>query len=404
MDLYLQLGWGMMEHTRHLFERWGGGTAILSPRDLEPEQLERLAAQVRTRDGNVLIDPQFYLPHEQHHRLSSHRFWPDDYRSSDFWKGKGHVALVEDIIALNQRLKTAAVILPSVFAPQLTDEWINRTTTTLDALKMIGGSEGEAYVTLPLGCELIRDRNQVHDLLNATDEWSAEGMYVIPEHPPNEYIVGNPTWLANVLDLIAGLRLRDFEVVLGYANQQMLITAVAAPTALASGTFQNVRSFPPDKFEVSEREPRQRSTWYYVPQALSEFQVTFLDVAYDEGILSDMKADGNCGDEYSAILFEGPRPSAVGFNERSAFRHFLDCLSKQVSSAVQNTFDDTVAHIENMLDSAHNLVDRLNVVGVFGSSRQLGETEYNASRSAVRRVVRNRGPILRRKWGGIGGV
>ncbi len=39
MNLYLQLGHGMMEHCRHLISRWGGGTVILSPRDLSPDQL-----------------------------------------------------------------------------------------------------------------------------------------------------------------------------------------------------------------------------------------------------------------------------------------------------------------------------------------------------------------------------
>jgi hypothetical protein len=34
MELYLQFGYGMMEHTRRLVDEWDGGTVILSPRDL----------------------------------------------------------------------------------------------------------------------------------------------------------------------------------------------------------------------------------------------------------------------------------------------------------------------------------------------------------------------------------
>jgi hypothetical protein len=46
MELHLQFGYGMMEHCRALISSWNGGTAILSPRDLNDEQLERLAATI----------------------------------------------------------------------------------------------------------------------------------------------------------------------------------------------------------------------------------------------------------------------------------------------------------------------------------------------------------------------
>ena len=61
MELHLQFGWGMMEHCRHLLTHWGGGTAILSPRDLSPTQLSRLAVDLqRIPNVSTLIDPQFY--------------------------------------------------------------------------------------------------------------------------------------------------------------------------------------------------------------------------------------------------------------------------------------------------------------------------------------------------------
>jgi hypothetical protein len=39
MELFLQFGFGMMEHCRVLVDEWGGGTVILSPRDLNETQL-----------------------------------------------------------------------------------------------------------------------------------------------------------------------------------------------------------------------------------------------------------------------------------------------------------------------------------------------------------------------------
>ena len=66
------------------------------------------------------------------------------------------------------------------------------------------------------------------------------------------------------------------EVILGYCTHQMLVAGAAKVSAIASGTWMNVRSFPPEKFKaVYEEEIRQRATWYYCPQALSDIRSPF---------------------------------------------------------------------------------------------------------------------------------
>ena len=67
MELFLQFGYGMMEHCRQLISAWGGGTAVLSSRDLNGDQLPRLASDITgISNGQVLLDPQFYVPHADH--------------------------------------------------------------------------------------------------------------------------------------------------------------------------------------------------------------------------------------------------------------------------------------------------------------------------------------------------
>ncbi len=50
MELYLQFGYGMMQHCRHLISNWGGGTVVLSPRDMNDRQLRTLSSETE-RDG-----------------------------------------------------------------------------------------------------------------------------------------------------------------------------------------------------------------------------------------------------------------------------------------------------------------------------------------------------------------
>ena len=86
MELFLQFGHGMMEHSKHLIGKWGGGTVILSPRDLELPQMIKLSGELQKISGNVMLDPQFYLPHADHERLTAHSFWPQDYSTAGFDK------------------------------------------------------------------------------------------------------------------------------------------------------------------------------------------------------------------------------------------------------------------------------------------------------------------------------
>ncbi len=67
----------------------------------------------------------------------------------------------------------------------------------------------------------------------------------------------------------------------------MLIASVAKVDAIASGTWMNLRSFPPAKFRASyDDEIKQRAIWYYCPQALSEYKLFYLDIAKKLGKLT----------------------------------------------------------------------------------------------------------------------
>jgi DNA-binding GntR family transcriptional regulator len=59
MELHLQFGYGMMDLSKTLVRKHGGGTVILSPRDLAPESLENFSTALRKAGGAPLLDPQF---------------------------------------------------------------------------------------------------------------------------------------------------------------------------------------------------------------------------------------------------------------------------------------------------------------------------------------------------------
>src|ERR1035441_5985411 len=276
MELVLQFGYGMMEHCRTLLNQWQGGTVILSPRDLTDEQLGRFSASIRDiQDARLLLDPQFYLPHADHERLCSHAYWPAEYQTGTFWQGPPLRTLLERLRDLNRRLETSSFLLPGMLAAQVDEDWLGIQQSTLEEAAALNTGQ-RLTMTIALSADASRDPNQIANLLERAERWMADAFYVVVEHPNGQYLVDDPNWLANVVDLAAGLRLLHRPVILGYCNHQMLIAAVAKTTAIASGTWMNVRSFPPAKFVTEyEEEMRQRATWYYCPQALSEYKIPF---------------------------------------------------------------------------------------------------------------------------------
>jgi len=285
MEMFLQFGYGMMEHCRHLIGSWGGGSVILSPRDLSDEQLTRLAEGTRDAGGSVLVDPQFYLPNADHERLVSHDYWPSDYESDVFFTGPGARELLERLGELNQRLGTDRLVLPGLLCTQVDDIWLSRHEEFVRTARAMN-LDNRAWSTLALSSDVIRSRDQISELIESCSRWNAATFYLVCEHPNGDYLVSDPIWLAHVLDLIAGLRLAGSEVVVGYCNHQMLAADLAGANAICSGTWMNVRCFPPDKFRSSyEEEIRRRTTWFYCPQALSEYKLPFMDMAFEAGIL-----------------------------------------------------------------------------------------------------------------------
>lgn len=401
MELHLQFGFGMMEHCRHLLTEWGGGTVVLSPRDLNDRQLRGLAAEVaEIEGGKTLLDPQFYVPHADHARLRSHDFWPVDFASGSFFNGPEMEGLVGKIIELNRGLGTEAIILPGMLANPIDDHWLAHHRSFLSTARDLN-SGTPLYSTLALGAEVVRNREQITTLLEAVMRWGADGYYIVCEHPNGDYLVQDAIWLAHILDLTAGLRLAGAKVILGYCSHQMLVAQVAGASAICSGTWMNVRSFPPDKFSKDfEEEVRRRATWYYCPQGLSEYKLPFLDVAYEQGLLDSMRVAPELDGGYADQLFSGVQPSSVRFSEQAAFRHYLHALRSQAQALDAGGYDEARQVQEQALNNAEELLGTLGANGVRGANRDFTDS-LDVNRAALAMLDRQRGPVLRRRWASL---
>jgi len=182
----------------------------------------------------------------------------------------------------------------------------------------------------------------------------------------------------------------------------MLVAYVAGANAICSGTWMNVRSFAPDKFSKDyEEEIRRRATWYYCPDALSEYKLPFLDVAYEQDVLDSMKPASQLDGGYVDQLFSGVQPSSVGFSEQAAFRHYLHALRGQVQALEAGSYDEARKGHERALTDAEDLLGTLGANGVLGANRDFTDS-LDVNRAALAVLDKQRGPLLRRRWTTLG--
>jgi len=397
MELYLQFGFGMMEHCRHLVSSWKGGTVILSPRDLTGEQIQRLGPQIVNCGGRTLVDPQLYDPRATHHRLIQHDYWPADYDTSMFAGGPALVTILERLRALNDVARADRFIVPGLYGDRVDDRWlaiqdsiIRQTASSVQ--------DRPRLATVCLSSEALRFEDQVEIVVNAAEGWDVQGVYVVPEHPGAQYLVDDPMWLANLLVLCSGIAIQGKAVVVGYASHQMLCLASAKAEAIASGTWLNVRSFTPTKFQdVEEQEISRRAKWYYCPQALSEYKIPFLDMAFRARILRAMRTDDSLGSNYAEVLFSGAQPTSTDYSEQMSHRHYLQCLRQQCSAVTRGSYSDTVAAHSGLLDAAESLINTLHRRGVRGQDRDF-QNFLDVNRSALTALESARGFVLSRSW------
>lgn len=405
MELALQFGYGMMAHSRTLLDDWGGGAVVLSPRDLGSDQLQRLSADVRRLGGAPLLDPQFYLPHADHERLRSHSYWPGEFEPDHRLLPKEWAQLLANLTDLNTSLGCSQYVLPGILAdtPDHLDIWLDQHETLMTEAQREGILDRwSCLVTIALGADVGLRADSCQRVIEWLERWDVPGVYLVLEHPGGQYLSDNPSWLGNALDLVGGFALQGKRVTVGYGNQQLLLTACAGAAALASGTWLNVRSFPPEKFrQAYDEEMRQRKTWYYAPQTLSEYGVPYLDMAARQGMLDLMRPVPAQQNRFSAALFAAPQPSTGTFTQGDAFLHYLWSLREQAAALTLPSFDDTLAAARGLLDIAEERVAALAQREIRAQTREFGGDAVLACRSALVSLEAGLGPRLRRHWDSI---
>jgi len=393
MDLYLQFGHGMMGYCKELIGNWKEGTVILSPRDLTEDQTKKFSKDIISINGQTLFDPQYYNPRADHHRLTGWSHWLNDYDTMQISDKTYIEDRLNKIKNINDYCSTSAYIIPSMLCEAVDRHWIGLQNSFIDVASKVF-TDKDRYSTLALSFDVLTDEKSIEHIIDISQKWDVEGYYIVPE---GKYLEDDSYWLLNLAQLVAGLKLQNRKVIVGYSNHQMLSLACANIDAIASGSFLNVRSFSTGKFNNPDADATsRRATWYYCPQAMSEYSIRALDRAFDSGVLDKMKPFGKTN-KYVDVLFSGATPSSVSFGDTLAFKHYLTTLKKQCLLAKKDTFDNTVEYHETLIDNVYEFIRKLEKEGVRERNRNFKDI-IDLYQDAIFKLKKERGALLRRAW------
>lgn len=389
MEFLLQMGHGMQTLCESLIDHWGGGRVIVSPTNMAPGSVINFSKKILKKGGGLLFDPQMYFPEKYHKKLSKYSYWNSDLQ-------KNYQSILQELIRFNNDLKTDCFILPSYTIDSVSDEWLNFQRNIVEFSRE--QTELELYLTISLGKQILKDERQIERIISLISKLKTN-VYLVAEHPEESYLVEEPLWILNILNLITAIKRQNLKVYVGYASHQMLFLASANCDAIASGNFLNVRRFQRDKFETTdEKTPSRRSLWYYSPNTLSEFKIPYLDMAYQVKKLPLLEPPSIMKSSHSAMLFRGELPSSTGYKEADSFFHYLNCLKYQTEMMKKSSYRETFETQMLLLNSAEIQLKNLKEAGISGQAREYDIGIIEVTKSALQGHKKTYELYLNNKW------
>ena len=396
MKPYILMGHGMIKMTEELLKDWNGGNVILNPRVLTKEQLINSSENFKKYGANILFDPHCYVPRSDKPILNSQEYWfKDNYTTNAYTDSEKIKNNIKILKKYNDEMHTDAYIFPSTICSKADDIWFEIQNNWINACNEIM-CDKKRYATLCISSKILQDEIQLEKIISEVEKWDVDGFYIIPEHPKGEYLVEEPLWLINLLNLCAILKLREKEIIVSYATHQLYILSVANIDGLATGNYMNVREFDSSNMFNSD-EAKRKSVWYYCPNSLSEYKKPFLDIAFHNKQLSLLKPNNLEEQKYSSILFEGAQPSNTEFNDKLSFKHYISCFKYQVENLKRHNYEETYAMQEMILNKAEQYANKLRENGIRGQRRDFYEI-IDVNRAALTVFNSQMGFNMKMEW------
>lgn len=330
MEFYLQQGYGMNGINEEFSKEFKGIGIILSPRALKKSSaitiLEEHARKLKRKSATIMFDPQFYVPNTHLHKILKFPYFDlGNFDTCEFNKSNAENFCKSSIEYQIDKINVDKIIIPGRYSNSLSTDWYDTHEKFIEVSQNVE-LEKEKYLTLALGPDVVKNKNEFDKLINKCVNYPIDGYYIVLKFPDGKFLVDDEDYLYSILDGLLSLSISGKKIIMGYCNQQSIIYSTVGVETIASGNYRNVRSFDPTIFdETDEEDFGRRSTWYFDGYSFGEYKSQQLSLAYRRGLKGEFGP--KC--KYCNELLNSNNPANIIWKEGESFKHFLFELRNQ---------------------------------------------------------------------------
>jgi len=318
---------------------------IVSPRYHDPSEIGRYVAELRNQgpDAYIVVDPEFHLgvvKGDKVGKLAGYAHYHDNLDWSSFTATRV-AQYVDEVLTLQQGLSVSRVLSPGIAIRALTD-WHSSASLSLfdQSINQLGRSDARKrlLLTLVLGDEIFRNRDDADGLLNALTILDCRGFYINVDRQNTSDTLwcgnGQDVTFGNFLYLVHALSMNGFEVICGYTDFTGVLILGAGATGVASGWFKKQRLFDSGRFAPAPPGGRTPKGYYASLPIMNWIALSpDIDILARAGVLDKITS----GTPYDSWLKDPKRDER--WTQETSVHEFWTAM-KQVDAALDGSTQD----------------------------------------------------------------
>ncbi|RHX83588.1 hypothetical protein [Leptospira stimsonii] len=341
---------------------------VLSPVNIEKSKLLNIFSDsIRTLS---ILDPQYYLIGDAKANLASYDYFPAVISAGADTQEFQTISKESALKCINYQNEIGVkyFTIPAryyevwppnylhSFKKEIFDNFLKSTASTDPDKKVI--------CTLIVKDYQLKTPERFDEVLTwATSLRGINGFYLIFENNSTSKQIKDIDFLFNALRFIKYLKLNDYEVIIGYCNNEGLLYSLAEVDVVTVGIYENLRSFDIKRFTTVENSKIHGPN----PRIYSSRLNQWIDYNY----LAALK---NLYGEYSSLFDDSPyKPEMFvpdynwHFQKKEPYLHYFCSYSAQIASLPMNISDrigfvkqkllDSIALFNDIADSGVRLDD-----------------------------------------------
>lgn len=347
----------------YIKDRVGDGL-IFSPLNISSERVIDIENKIKK---NSFLEPQLYNPDiDENKKINTYNYFPCNIKHTYSNLSFDAINVKSAIRCIDFQLENdfKYIIVPTIYFDNIVTGYfkkINKFIIPYIEYFKTTNIHKKLFLTLLIKQEQLTDDVKMIKLLNwATGINEVDGFYIIFENRFTTKQIKNLNYLVNTLRFISALKYNNFEVHIGYNNNEGILYSIAEPNSISIGVFENLR-----KFNISRFFPKKMTRRGPNPRIYSAKLFQWIEYIYIDEIIS--KQSNICEDifentKYKIEMFDPNYKWHFGKSE--TYMHYFIAFDNQLKNIIPLSQKKRIDFLESNINNAKKIFDRIEDIGI----------------------------------------